>query len=90
MKQHVEVVYFPEGQGDYGELWRVGTRVLTLLEAVSLGDGAMVRGVSRRCMVNDGLMHMHAVYRLRLKPEEASALMGEMEHRQKFENSGKE
>jgi len=80
-KQHVEVVYFPERQGDYGELWSAGTRALALLEQIPLTDGTFVRGVARRCAVNDGLMHIHATYHLRLKPAAHIDLMGDLQRR---------
>lgn len=78
LKQHVEVIYFPERQGDYSELWKIGPKALTALEQIPLGDGSLTRGVSRRSTINDGLMHLHAVYHLRLIPREAIALMGEL------------
>ena len=78
LKQHAEVIYFPETQDDYSELWHIGAKALAALERISLEDGTETRGLSRRCMINDGLMHIHATYRLRLIPTEEIALMGDM------------
>ena len=78
LKQHAEVIYFPENRGDYQTLWNLGSRVLTCLEKIPLGDGSLARGQSRRCMINDDLLHIHATYRLRVKSTEQSALMGSM------------
>jgi hypothetical protein len=78
-RQFVEVVYFPARQGDYGELWDVGPRVLGLLGELRLHDDSVVRGRALRCEVNDGLMYMRAVYTLRLRPREGGgALMGDL------------
>ena len=77
-RQIVEVVYFPERQGDYAELWSVGPKALGLLGAPRLSDGGMVRGTALRCDVNDGLMHLRAVYTLRFRPMESRALMGDV------------
>jgi len=78
LKQHVELIYFPETQDNYTELWRIGAKALAALERIPLEDGTLTRGLSRRCTINDGLMHIHAVYRLRLIPTETIALMGDM------------
>jgi len=78
LKQHVEVVYFPETADDYSELWQIGTKALAALERIPLEDGTLARGISRRCIINDGLMHIHAVYRLRLIPTEVTERMGDM------------
>lgn len=78
LKQHAEVIYFPETQDSYTELWRIGAKALAALERIPLEDGTSTRGLSRRCTINDGLMHIHAVYRLRLIPTETIALMGDM------------
>ena len=78
LRQSVEVVYFPARQGDLGELWAVGPSVMGLLGEIVLSDGSKVHGKSLRCDVNDGLMHIGAVYTLRLRPVEHGALMGEM------------
>ncbi|MCL2568596.1 MAG: hypothetical protein FWE12_04060 [Oscillospiraceae bacterium] len=80
-RQMVEVIYFPERQGDYGELWEVGPKALGLLGALRLPNGEMVRGMALRCDVNDGLMHIRAVYTLRLVPVMERGLMGDMRHR---------
>ena len=80
-RQIVEVVYFPERQGDYGELWGVGPKALGLLGEIALPDGGVVRGTARRCDISDGLMHIRAVYTLRLIPVESRALMGDVTHR---------
>jgi len=77
-RQHVEVIYFPKNQGDYKELWDIGPKALLALEQISLGDSSFTRGVSRRCTINDGLLHLHATYHLRLVPREAVELMGEL------------
>jgi len=78
VKQHVEVIYFPENQDDYTELWNMAPKALAALEQIPLGDGSLSRGTSRRCMINDGLMHLHASYRLHLKSTERSVKMGDM------------
>lgn len=78
LKQHVEVTYFPKTQGDYQELWNIGTQTLSCLEQIPLADGSSARGNSRRCTINDGLLHIRATYRLRLKPTQQTALMGNM------------
>jgi len=77
----VEVVYFPERQGNYGELWGVGPKALEVLQTLCLPDGGMARGMALRCDVNDGLMHIRAVYTLRLIPMVERGLMGDMRHR---------
>ena len=79
-RQHVEVVYFPERQGDYDELWAIGPKTLNLLGELRLSDGGQVRGTSLGCNINEGLMHLHAIYILRLKPIETTAPMGHMTH----------
>ncbi|MCL2367680.1 MAG: hypothetical protein FWC72_01680 [Oscillospiraceae bacterium] len=78
LRQSVEVTYFPEGQGDYKELWAVGTKALGLLDTLTLPDGSMVRGTTKTCDTGDGLMHLRATYTLRLKPTETSELMGDI------------
>ena len=79
-QQFVEVVYFPERQGDYGELWAVGVKALGLLGELRLPEGDMVRGRRQRCEINDGLMHIWAVYTLRLQSvEKSGALMGDVQ-----------
>ena len=75
VRQAVDVVYFPENQEDYGEMWGVGPQVLPLLAVLTLPDGSRLRGTGLRCDVEDGLMHMRAVYRLRLIPVEHSKPM---------------
>ena len=77
-RQSVEVIYFPARQGDYGELWAVGPKALGLLGELFLPDGSMVRGRAQRCEVSDGLMHIRAVYTMRLKPVESRALMSDL------------
>jgi len=78
LKQHVEVIYFPEGGDDYSELWQSGAKALAALERIPLEDGTLSRGLSRRCTINDGLMHIHAVYHLRLIPTETTEVMGDL------------
>ena len=78
LRQSVEVVYFPERQGDLGELWAIGSSVLGLLGEITLPDGGRARGSALRCGVSDGLMYIGAAYVLRLKPVEQRALMGDM------------
>ena len=78
VRQAVDVVYFPEKREDYKEMWDIGPRVLPLLEMLPLPGGAMARGVGLRCDVIDGLMHMRAVYKLRLRYTENPDLMGEI------------
>jgi len=80
-RQFVEVVYFPERQGDYGELWAIGPKALGLLGELALPDGGKVRGTALRCDVNDGLLHVRAVYTLRLRSVEGRVPMGDMTHR---------
>ena len=81
LRQLVEVVYFPERQGDYGELWDVGPRARALMGELRLADGSMVRGTAQRCEMRDGLMHIRAVYVLRLRPVDTRVRMGEVWHR---------
>lgn len=82
VRQRVEVVYFPERQGDYTELWDVGPQALACMEQITLPDGSMLRGVDRRCFIHDGVMQIQAVYTMRLRPVEQRALMGELTIRQ--------
>jgi len=77
-QQIVEVVYFPERQGDYGEMWAVGPKALRLLGELRLAEGGAIRGRGQRCEINDGLMHIRAVYTLRLRPVESRERMGNM------------
>jgi len=79
VRQAVDVVYFPERREDYREMWGVGPRVLALLGELPLPDGSMLRGTNLRCDIVDGLMHMRAVYRLRLKGVEEDWVGGIME-----------
>jgi len=78
IKQHVELIYFPETEGDHQELWHIGHQALTCLEQIPLQDGSRTRGNSRRYWANDGLLHIHATYRLRVKETTQIALMGHM------------
>ena len=80
VRQAVDVVYFPGSQEDFGEMWDVGPRALSLLEALALPGDGMVRGRELRCDIADGLMHMRAVYKLRFIPVENRGLMGEIAH----------
>ncbi|MCL2843596.1 MAG: hypothetical protein FWE28_09130 [Oscillospiraceae bacterium] len=82
VRQVVEVVYFPERQGDYTELWAVGPKALECMEQIALSDGSMVRGMNRRCFIQDGVMHMQVAFTMRLRPVEQRALMGELTIRQ--------
>jgi len=82
VRQVVEVVYFPERQGDYTELWAVGPEALACLEQITLPDGSMLRGKNLRCFIHDGVMHMQAVYTMRLRPVQQWALMGDLTIRQ--------
>ena len=82
VRQVVEVVYFPERQGDYTELWAVGPRALTCMEQIMLSDGSMLRGTGLRCFIQDGVMHIQAVFTMRLRPVEQRNLMGELTIRQ--------
>jgi len=81
VRQAVDVVYFPEQDGAFGELWSVGPRVLSLLSTLLLPDSGMVRGTGLRCAVSDGLMHVHGTYRLRVRSVEWAEKMGELDHR---------
>lgn len=78
LRQHVEVIYFPKSQGDYSELWSIAPKALGALEQIPFGEDGLIRGTSRRCTINDGLLHLHAIYHLRLVPREAIELMGEL------------
>ena len=80
IRQVVDVTYFPEQEGDFGEMWSVGPQVVTVLSVLTLSDGNMARGVGLRCGLSDGLLHIHGVYRLRLKPVEWSEKMMELNH----------
>jgi len=80
VRQMVDVTYFPEREGDFGEMWSVGPLVIAALSPLSLSDGSTVRGTALRCGLSDGLMHIHGVYRLRLKPVEWSEKMMELDH----------
>ncbi|MCL2562427.1 MAG: hypothetical protein FWE08_00095 [Oscillospiraceae bacterium] len=77
-RQSVKVTYFPERQGDYSELWAVGPRVAGLLAELRLPDGSMIRGTARRCDINDGLMHIRAVYTMRMRPVDTRPRMGDV------------
>ena len=81
VRQIVDVAYFPEQEGDFGEMWSVGPQVIAILSALTLSDGSTIRGAALRCGLSDGLMHIHGVYRLRLKPVERSGeKMMELDH----------
>ena len=79
--QAVEVIYFPEQQGNQEELWSMGAQVAAQLAELCFPDGSAARGRGLRCDTNDGLMYIRASYTLRLKPSEPHALMGELEIR---------
>lgn len=79
LRQAVTVVYFPERQGDFNELWGIGPQVLTLLEQLRLPDGSMVRGSRCSCAVTDSLMQMRVTYRVRLRLRETTLHMEEMD-----------
>ena len=81
VRQGVDVVYFPEKREDFGEMWGITPRVLSLLETLTLPEDGMVRGSNLRCDIVDGLMHMRALYKLRLLPVEHREIMGDMAHR---------
>lgn len=78
IRQMVEVVCFPEEQGEIAKLWEVGSEVMTLLSTLTLADGSKLTGVSRRCMMQDDLMHVYAVYYLRLRPVQEYGMMEEL------------
>ena len=82
VRQVVEVVYFPERQGEYTELWAVGPRALACLEQITLPDGSMLRGMNLRRFIHDGVMHTQVVYTMRMRPVEQRALMGDLTIRQ--------
>ena len=78
VRQAVDVVYFPQEREDYKEMWRLGPRMLPLLGELSLPDGTVIRGTALRCDIVDGLMHMRAVYKLRLQYMENPEIMEEL------------
>jgi len=78
VRQQIEVTYFPKQQGNYGELWNVGEAALACLSEITLPDGGMLRGTNLRCFMNDGMMHIHAVYNMRLRPVENGVFMGDI------------
>jgi len=82
-KQSVEVIYFPERQADYSELWAVGPSVLLLLGELRLSDGGIIRGAVRRCDISDGLMYIRAMYTIRLRPVDTRTRMGHLWHRRR-------
>lgn len=78
MKQSVEVVYFPESGDDFAEMRRIGPRVLPLLGVLRLPDGSSLRGTGLRFEVQDGLLHAHVRYRIRMRETEMAEHMQTM------------
>lgn len=78
LEQHVEVAYIPPDGDDLGAMWQVGPKVLPLLETLALPDGSFVRGTSLNCYTNDGLLYIHALYRVRMQETQNAPKMGEM------------
>ena len=66
LRQHVDVTYFPTETAKHDELWAVGSHVVDILQELRLPDDTWVRGKHISCNVVDGLMHIRAVYTLRL------------------------
>lgn len=78
IRQLVEVVYFSKEEGDINDMWEVGPGVMGLLGELSLLDGSKVRGTLRRCTVQDDVMHIYAMYDLRVRPIEQYKMMEEL------------
>ena len=78
LRQFVEVVYFPEQHGDLSESLDIGLEVATLLGELRLADGTVIRGTNCRCVIQDGAVHIQAVYYLRLRAVLARGMMQEL------------
>ena len=78
LRQIVEVVYFPEHHGELSESLNVGLEVAAFLGKLRLPDGTLIRGTNCRAVMQDGAVHIQAVYELRLRATLEHGIMEEL------------
>lgn len=68
----LDVMYFPEEEGDNAAMHQIGGDLLDHMEMIELADGTMLRGTGKSFSITDSVLHFLVSYNQTLTKERGS------------------
>lgn len=73
-----DIMYFPEQDYSYNEMYAVSERLFSMLEFIPLLDGTLIHGTQMRYEVEDGVLHFFVQYNMIIRKAEDEDKMEEI------------